>query len=499
MFVHELIQSGHESDIAVVDQGRRITYGDLAKAISAYRNQLYADGVRVWDRVAIFSRNSAEYIFAYMAIVSLGAIAVPINFQLSNREIVYILKDSGAKILLTYKPMEIDQDLLEMGHMGSIIQYDIASYGKPDPTIPPAPPLPSSFDEKNPCVIIYTSGTTGSPKGAVLSHRNLVSNAAEQMRVMTCKRQHHVLCVLPMYHCFGWTCSVLYPFSCGAQIVVLDSFTPKETIEVIRTEKITDMYVVPSICSLLSKLAKPEDMASVRLVLSGGTPLPLKIEEDFLEKFGIPVVGGYGLSESSPVVTMAPPERARSGSIGPLVPGIRARFVDSEGNDVPKGEPGELIIQGDNVMLGYWNLPEATKTALRGGWLHTGDVARMDEDGYLYIVDRIKDMIISMGENIYPREVEEVIYKFPGINEAAVIGVEDKLRGQAGACFYSMNEGATMDLKALKRYLQQNLALYKIPREFHELPLLPRTSTGKIAKREIHKIYLEKKENKKKD
>ena len=498
MFVHEIIQQGRETDPAIVDQDRRFTYGELSKAVSAYRNRLYADGIRVWDRVAIFARNSAEYIFAYMAIASLGAIVVPINFQLSKREIAFILKDSGAKILLTYQTMQLDQELQDMGHLGSIVQYDIYSYGKPDASLPDAPSLPSSFDETNPCVIIYTSGTTGSPKGAVLSHRNLVSNSAEQMRIMTCKREHRVLCVLPMYHCFGWTCSVLYPLSCGASIVILDSFSPKETIDVIRTEKITDMYVVPSICSLLTKLAKPEDMASLRLVVSGGTTLPLKIEQDFIEKFGVSIAEGYGLSEASPVVTMNPSNRVKVGSIGPLIPGVRARFIDAEGNDVPQGEAGELIIQGDNVMLGYWNLPEATKTALRGGWLHTGDVARMDEEGYIFIVDRLKDMIISMGENIYPREVEEIIYRFPGILEAAVIGVEDKLRGQAGACFYSMQEGQTLDLRGLKKFLQQNLALYKIPREFHELPSLPRTSTGKIAKREIVKLYLEKKNSSKK-
>ena len=257
---------------------------------------------------------------------------------------------------------------------------------------------------------------------------------------MHCRAEHHVLCVLPMYHCFGWTCSVLYPLFCGAEIVILDSFTPKETINVIRNEKVNDLYIVPSICSLLTKLATKEDMASLRLVVSGGTTLPLKIEQDFMGKFGVDICEGYGLSETSPVVTMNPPERPKVGSCGPVVPGIQWKLVDAEGNRVPEGEAGELVVKGDNIMLGYWNLPDATKDALRGGWFHTGDVARADEDGYIYIVDRIKDMIISMGENIYPREVEELIYQFPGISEAAVIGIHDKLRGQAGACFYSLHE-----------------------------------------------------------
>ncbi|WP_278962759.1 class I adenylate-forming enzyme family protein, partial [Mitsuokella multacida] len=294
-------------------------------------------------------------------------------------------------------------------------------------------------------------------------------------------------------HCFGWTCSVLYPLYCGAEVVILDSFTPKETISVIREEKINDLYIVPSICSLLTKLASKEDMASLRLVVSGGTTLPLQIEQDFMNKFGVDICEGYGLSETSPVVTMNPPEKPKVGSCGPVVPGIAWKLIDADGKEVPKGEAGEFIVKGDNIMLGYWNLPDATKNALRGGWLHTGDVARADEEGYIYIVDRLKDMIISMGENIYPREVEELIYQFPGISEAAVVGIDDKLRGQAGACFYSLHEGASINIRELKKFLQANLALYKIPREFHELQSLPRTSTGKIAKRQILKDFLAKK------
>ncbi len=492
MFVHELIYQGKPDSLAIVDHERRITYRELQQHVAACRDRLYAAGVRVGDRVSIFSRNSADYVYAYMAIVSLGAIAVPINFQLSSREIAYIIKDSGSRHILTYQPLNLVDALSALRCDMRVTQHDIRQMGKKDESIPAAPALPSTFDEQNPCVIIYTSGTTGSPKGAVLSHRNLVTNAG-QMSIMHCKPEHHVLCVLPMYHCFGWTCSVLYPLYCGAEIVILDSFTPKETISVIREEKVNDLYIVPSICSLLTKLASKEDMASLRLVVSGGTTLPLQIEQDFMNKFGVDICEGYGLSETSPVVTMNPPEKPKVGSCGPVVPGVAWKLIDADGTEVPKGEAGELIVKGDNIMLGYWNLPDATKNALRGGWLHTGDVARADEEGYIYIVDRIKDMIISMGENIYPREVEELIYQFPGISEAAVIGIDDKLRGQAGACFYSLHDGASINIRELKKFLQANLALYKIPREFHELSALPRTSTGKIAKRQILKDFLAKK------
>ena len=498
MLLNKILDQGRESDIALVDHGRRVTYADFKKSIENCRNKLYKLGIRQGDRVAIFSRNSIEFIYAYFAIASLGAINVPVNFQLSHREIAYILKDAGVKHIFTYKPLDIDSHHVDSDpkpdfHVGmthKVTQHDIKMLSQIDETIEKAPELPDDFDWNNPCVIIYTSGTTGNPKGAVLSHKNLVRNA-EQMIHMGCKREHNVLCVLPMYHCFSWTCSVLYPLSKGATIVILDSFTPKETIETIRTEKITDMYVVPSICSLLTKLASAEDMSTLRLVVSGGTTLPLQIANDFIKKFGVEICEGYGLSESSPVVTMNPYGKPKVGSAGPIIPDIEYRFVDSEGNDVPQGQEGELIIKGDNVMIGYWNMPEATAEAIdKDGWLHTGDIAKIDEDGYVFIVNRLKEMIISMGENIYPREVEEIIYRYPGIKDAAVIGVEDKLRGQAGACFYSMQDGAEMNISELKHFLQKNLALYKIPREFHQLEDLPRTSTGKIFKRKILEDFL---------
>ena len=278
MFVHELIYQGDSDSLAIVDHERRITYRDLGQHVAACRDRLYAAGVRVGDRVSIFSRNSADYIYAYMAIASLGAIAVPINFQLSNREIAYIIKDSGSRHILTYQPLNLVDALAALRCDMRVTQHDIRQMSRKDERIQPAPPLPATFDEQNPCVIIYTSGTTGAPKGAVLSHRNLIANA-EQMSFMGCEAKHHVLCVLPMYHCFGWTCSVLYPLFCGAEVVILDSFTPKETISVIRNEKVNDLYIVPSICSLLTKLATKDDMASLRLVVSGGTTLPLKIEQ----------------------------------------------------------------------------------------------------------------------------------------------------------------------------------------------------------------------------
>ncbi|MBD3879105.1 MAG: AMP-binding protein [Quinella sp. 1Q5] len=484
MLVHEIINNGREEDLAIVDEGRQTTYAQMKQGIRKYRNRLWELGIRQGDRVGIFSRNSAEFIYAYMAAASLGAINVPINFQLSTRETAYILQNAGVEHLLTYEPLTFDEPL-------NVTQHDIATFG--DKICPDAPELPANFSENNPCVIIYTSGTTGNPKGAILSHKNLVCNA-RQCEVFKCHRKCRVLCVLPMYHCFEWTCAVLNTFYRGASAHVVRVFKPKEMIDMVREQEVTDIIAVPSIFKLVTGLAKPEDFKTVRFFMSGGTTLPDKIVDEFKAKFGAPIAEGYGLSEASPAVFLTTHGEERQGSCGKLLANEEVRLVDEDGQDVAQGEVGEVLVRGGNVMLGYWDNPQATKEALDAeGWLHTGDVGKVDADGYYYIVNRIKEMIISMGENIYPREVEEVVYKFDGIKDAAVIGVDDKLRGQVGACFFEIQDGATVDTRELKKFLQKNLALYKIPREFHQLKEIPRTSTGKISKRKILEDYLARK------
>ena len=474
MTLNEII-NGRENDLAILDQNRRLTYADFRAAIDNCRNSLYADGIRKGDRVAIFSKNSAEFIITYFAIASLGAIVVPLNFQLSAREIAFIVDDAGIDHIYTWQPLALDE------YNDRVLQHDINLNGRNDGS-PAAPSV--EIDENDPCALVYTSGTTGSPKGATLSHKNLTSNA-RQMRVMGCTDKCKVLCILPIYHCFGWTCAVLYSFINGASIAIIRDVAPKSTIDLIREERITDIYAVPPIYRLITMFAEKDDLKTIRLALNGGTTLPDKIANDFTEKFGIKIVGGYGLSESSPVVSMSPPELQRKSSVGRVVPETEVRFV-IDGKDVPRGEVGELLVRGDQVMLGYWNQPEITRQVLdEDGWLHTGDLARIDEDGYVYIVDRLKEMIISMGENIYPREVEEIVYRFDNIKEAAVIGIEDKIRGQACSCYFSSKDGAKIDTRALKKFLQKNLALYKVPREYHQLEELPHTSTGKIFKRAL--------------
>ena len=488
MLLHEILQYGRGEDIAVVDRGRRITYDELRESLRASRDRLYEAGVRAHDHVALFSHNRTELLISYLAVNSLGAVAVPLNYQLSVREVAYIIKDAGVRYLVTEKELPLESHLGQQGYGGELRQLPLLDALKPASAMP-APELPRIFSPENPCVIIYTSGTTGAPKGAVLSHKNQCVNARQVVDHLGITRDDNVLCVLPMYHCFAWTCSILSTLCAGGTIVIVNGFMPKETIRAIREEKVTTMYVVPSVCAILTRQAAKEDLQSLRLTVVGGTALPQEIATAYMEKFKLLIYEGYGLSEASPIVTMDAPRHYRPGSIGPALDGIKVIIANTDGKELPRGMAGELLVKGPTVMKGYWNQQEATEKALKDGWLHTGDIARMDEDGFVYIVDRLKDMIISMGENVYPREIEELVYSFPGIEDAAVIGIPDPLRGQAGACYYTVKANEEVDMRTLKKFLQKNLAVYKVPREFCQIPEMPRTSTGKIAKREIVRLY----------
>jgi long-chain acyl-CoA synthetase len=488
MLVHELLMNGRDTDIAVIDRQKKYTYKELRQAVTIGRNNLYAAGVRRGSRVAIFSRKTVNYIVSYMAISSLGAIAVPINIQLSMREATYILKDAGCTFLLTSRPFDWTKDESTRNFADTLKQMDIEACSTPA-TAPQAPLLPDYFKESEPYIIIYTSGTTGVPKGAVLTHKNVTCNAQQVQDVLHITRQDNILCILPMYHCFCLCTSIMNPLLAGASIILFDSYTLKDVVKCIREYKLTIVYLVPSICTILLQTAEKKDLETVRYTILGGTTLPLHIIELFEKKFGLPIIEGYGLSEASPVVSVNPPHNVKAGSIGLPLPGIKVRIVDDSGYDVPNGTTGQLIVQGNNVMKGYWNMPGATSKTLRGGWLYTGDVAIRDEDGYLHIVDRIKEMIISMGENIYPREIEEVLYQYPNIKEAAVIAISDAIRGQVGCCYYTTMDGNDISQRDLKKFLQKNLALFKIPRKFHKINEMPRIASGKIAKLALKDRY----------
>lgn len=483
MLVHELIFRGEADKIAFTGQ-EPVMYGLFQKKVEAYRAYLYAHGVQEGDNVGLFSRNSKEFIYAYMAVIGLGGVVVPLNFQLSSREIAYILKDAEVKTLVTMQELDIADALVQMGAEWQVAQHTIAAIEQAiaEEGAYTDAPLCTTIDDSHDCVIIYTSGTTGNPKGAVLTHKNLISNATAFNSFVSVSSADNVLCVLPMYHAFSWMCAVINPLYYAASITILDAFAPKETMAAIADEKVTVVYGVPAIFNILARSGDTELLKTVRTFVSGGASLPESVAQKFFDRFGVKIQEGYGLSEASPVVTVNPIEKIKIGSIGIPLPGIEVK-VDVREGEYSGREVGELLVKGPNVMRGYYRLPEATAAALQDGWLHTGDVVYRDEEGYLFIVDRLKDMIITSGENVYPREIEELLYAYDGILEAAVVGVEDKLRGQSVKAFITLEADKTVDVKEVKQYLLKNLALYKVPREIVILDALPKNQTGKIMKR----------------
>lgn len=484
MLVHELIFKGNVSDPAFRFP-RQVSYGQLQSEYIRYRNYFYAKGIRSNQNVGLFSRNSVEYVYCYLALASLGAVVVPLNFQLTGREIAYIVKDAQMTHLITMETLPLENDLAQYGYDTPVEQLVISNFAT-DIREKSFPAVPDTImvDADTPCVIIYTSGTTGNPKGAILSHNNLISNVhAFGAALPPGSPSDNILCVLPMYHCFAWTCAVLYPLLLGASITVLEAFAPKETIAAIKENNVTIVFGVPPMYNYLSRIGAAEELSGVRVFVSGGAALPQRVAEQFRQKIGVPILEGYGLSEASPVVALNPSERTKYCSIGKALPGLDVKVVGPKGEILPPGEIGELIVQGPSVMQGYYNLPLETSRALRNGWLHTGDLAYQDIDGYFFIVDRLKDMIIVNGENVYPREIEELLYNFPGVLEVAVIGLPDELRGEAVCAYLAMEEGTNFNRKAIRDHLQPLLASYKMPRDIVQVDALPKNKTGKIMKR----------------
>jgi long-chain acyl-CoA synthetase len=332
---------------------------------------------------------------------------------------------------------------------------------------------------------LYTSGTTGKPKAAMLSHANLLINSKQCYEALETNPDDFFMCVLPMFHVFAFTACILLPLFCGGSIDILESFSPKEVIEDLVTKGITVFMGVPAMYVVLIEAGKKQiKFPKLKLAISGGAALPVEVYRQAKENINLPIIEGYGLTEASPGAVFNPPSGVQKpGSIGLVLPQIDLIVADENDREVAAGEVGELLLRGPNVMVGYYKRPEETAETLRNGWLHTGDLAKRDDEGYVYIVDRKKDMIVVAGLNVYPREVEEVIYKHPKVKEAAVVGVPDKLRGEAVVAYIVLKEGESAHHKEIMRYLKTKLAQYKLPRRIVITDALPKNSTGKILKR----------------
>jgi long-chain acyl-CoA synthetase len=433
--------------------------------------------------------NVAEFAAVYYGVLRAGAMVVPMNPLLKAREVAYYLGDSGAPLIFAWHATADDVETGAKQADAEAILVDPASFGDLLATVSPERAVVDRAGDDT-AVLLYTSGTTGRPKGAELTHANLSSNVEiTQHELLQLSPGDVIFGGLPLFHSFGQTCTLNVAVSVGASLTLLPRFDPAQALALLADHHVTVFAGVPTMYSALLHVADRAayDLSALRLCLSGGAAMPVEVLRRFEDAFGAPVLEGYGLSETSPVASFNRPDRGRKpGSIGTPVSGVEMRVVDKDGDPVPGGEVGEIAIRGHNIMKGYWNRPEATAEVLSAdGWFRTGDLGRVDDDGFYYIVDRKKDLIIRGGYNVYPREIEEVLYEHPAVAEAAVIAVPDAELGEEVGAAVARKPGATVTADELRAYVKAQVAAYKYPRRVWFVEALPKGPTGKILKREI--------------
>jgi long-chain acyl-CoA synthetase len=490
MNLAEILRDSAEADaerVAIKLDDAELSYAALQEGAERVASLLAAHGVGPGDRVALMLPNVPYFPVCYFGILWAGAVVVPMNVLNRRREVTFYLKDSGARLLFLW------HGFAEEGEPGAAeagCECITIVPGEFEPTLAEAEAA-GDMAEREPqdtAVILYTSGTTGTPKGAELTHANLLRNCQAARSLFDLGSAAVTLGALPLFHSFGQTCGLNATVLGGGTLTLIPRFDPAKALEIIARDRVTIFEGVPTMYGGMLHVPEREryDVSTLKLCASGGAAMPVELMRGFEEAFGCKVLEGYGLSETSPVASFNHPDRERKpGSIGTPIDGVEMKLVDEEGEEVAQGEVGEIVIRGHNVMKGYWERPEATQEALRDGWFHTGDMARVDEDGYFFIVDRKKDMIIRGGFNVYPREVEEVLYEHPAVREAAVIGVPDEQYGEEVAAAVALKEDAEVSAEELREFVKANVAAYKYPRLVFFLDELPKGPTGKILKREI--------------
>lgn len=465
-----------------------LTFAALDELSARMATLLGERGIEPGDRVGVMLPNVPQFPITYYGVLRAGAVVVPMNVLLKRREIAFYLEDSGAKLLLAWHGFGAEAEGGAADAGVELIEVEPESFAALLAEHEPTPGL-AETDEEDTAVILYTSGTTGKPKGAELTHANLLRNAEISGETMTeVGAGDVVLGSLPLFHSFGQTVSMNGSLRMGACLTLLPKFDPGEALATIQRDRVTHFQGVPTMYGAL--LHHPEresfETSTLRSCVTGGASMPVEVLRGFEDAFGAIVLEGYGLSETSPVASSNHPDMERKpGSIGTPIKGVEMKVVDEDDNEVAQGEVGEIVIRGHNIMKGYWQRPDATAEAMRGGWFHSGDMARVDEDGYFFIVDRKKDLIIRGGYNVYPREVEEVLYEHPRIREAAVIGVPHDEWGEEIGAAIVLHEGEELDPDEVSNYVKERIAAYKYPRIVWYLDELPKGPTGKILKREI--------------
>jgi long-chain acyl-CoA synthetase len=464
------------------------TYARLNDHVSRLAGYLIAHGIEPGDRVGIMLPNIASFAIAFYGILHAGAVVVPMNPLQSSREVEFFLNNTNAKLLL-HTPEFASAATEGAGAANTTAQQvDDRTILRLVESCTPQP-HPVARDDADNAVILHTSGTTGVPKGAQLTHGNLIKNQdifAEDL--LGLGPTDVIMGCLPLLHAFGMTCALTSGLSHAADLVLMPRFDPKRVLAAIAAEKVTVFEGVPTMYSALLSAAEGVDVdaSSLRVCVSGGAALPVEVLRQFEARFGCIILEGYGLSETSPVASFNHPNAVRKvGSVGTPIRGVQMRVVDERGNELPVGEPGEVQIRGHNVMKGYLGLPEATAASIVDGWFATGDIGRIDDDGYFYIVDRKKALIIRGGYNVYPREIEEVLYEHPAVAEAAVVGIAHDTLGEEVGAAVALVPGATTTVDELQAFVKERVAAYKYPRRIWLVDSLPMGPTGKILRRQI--------------
>ena len=497
----------HPSKAAYNFMGKETSYAEFDQSIARFASALRELGIEKGDHVAFLLGNTPHFLISLYATMRLGATAIPINPIYAPDEISYIIQNSDAKAVIaldmllplvekasgafpSVETYVICETMPETGEKLAALPENLRSKVKPfTQLLMSASPdvLPVEVAKDDTAIILYTSGTTGRPKGAMLTHENLFSNARDVADYLGFTSEDRVIAALPVFHVFALTVVVNAPLLKGATILLIPRFSPNDVFETAKNQQATVFAGVPTMYNFLVQTpdTNVSDFSTIRLAISGGSSLPVALLHNFENKFNVRISEGYGLSEASPVTCFNPLNRERkAGSIGTSIINVENRVVNELGDDVAIGEVGELIVRGPNVMKGYYKMPEETEATIRDGWLYTGDLARVDEEGYFFIVDRKKDLVIVGGYNVYPREVEEVLFAHPGVVEAAVIGFPDADFGEAVHAYVVVKD-ASITREDLHAYCAEHLAKYKIPRQFEFLEELPKNTTGKILRRSL--------------
>ncbi len=474
--------------VAIKVDESQMSYAELDRASARVAGLLRAKGVGPGDRVGVMLPNVAQFALCYYGALRVGAAVVPMNPLLKEREVAFYLGDSGARVILAWHQFA---DAAHAGAEQAAVECVLVEPGEFEALLQRCQPADEVLDRRpdDTAVILYTSGTTGKPKGAELTHQNILRNVEVMVDLIGLDERAVTLGALPFFHAFGQTCALNATVSVGGTLTLIPRFDAGKALAIMQRDAVTVFEGVPTMYAAMLHHddADAADTSALEVCVSGGAAMPVEIMRAFEDKFGCEILEGYGLSETSPVASFNRRGSERKpGSIGLPVTGVEMRLVDGDGNAVAQDDAGEIQIRGHNVMKGYWHRPEATAEAIDPeGWFSTGDIARIDEDGYFFIVDRKKELVIRGGFNIYPREIEEVLYEHPDVREAAVIGIPHPELGEEVAAAVALKSGAQSTPEALRDFVKQRVAAYKYPRHIWLVDELPKGPTGKIVKREI--------------